>query len=39
MLVTGFPAGMFQTNCDVIAHDDASEGVVIDLGQDTECHR
>lgn len=34
MLVTGFPAGMFQTNCYVIAHDDARECVVVDPGQD-----
>lgn len=34
MLVTGFPAGMFQTNCYVIAHDDATECVVVDPGQD-----
>ncbi|EOM75894.1 MBL fold metallo-hydrolase [Rhodococcus rhodnii] len=34
MLVTGFPAGMFQTNCYVVAHDDARECVVVDPGQD-----
>ena len=34
MLVTGFPAGMFQTNCYVIAHEDAAECVVVDPGQD-----
>lgn len=34
MLVTGFPAGMFQTNCYVIAHDDAPECIVVDPGQD-----
>ncbi len=34
MLVTGFPAGMFQTNCYVIAHDDSQECVVVDPGQD-----
>lgn len=34
MLVTGFPAGMFQTNCYVIAHDDSRECVVVDPGQD-----
>lgn len=34
MLVTGFPAGMFQTNCYILAQDGASECVVIDPGQD-----
>lgn len=34
MLVTGFPAGMFQTNCYVLAHDGAEECVVVDPGQD-----
>lgn len=34
MLVTGFPAGMFQTNCYVLAHDGAPECVVVDPGQD-----
>ncbi|TSD47125.1 MBL fold metallo-hydrolase [Rhodococcus sp. KBS0724] len=34
MLVTGFPAGMFQTNCYILAQDDACECVVIDPGQD-----
>ncbi|WP_305094884.1 MBL fold metallo-hydrolase [Prescottella sp. R16] len=34
MLVTGFPAGMFQTNCYILAHDDASDCVVVDPGQD-----
>ncbi|SNS23599.1 MBL fold metallo-hydrolase [Rhodococcoides kyotonense] len=34
MLVTGFPAGMFQTNCYILAHDGASECVVVDPGQD-----
>lgn len=34
MLVTGFPAGMFQTNCYVLAHDGADECVVVDPGQD-----
>ncbi len=32
--VMGFPAGMFQTNCYVIALDDNNECVVIDPGQD-----
>lgn len=34
LLVTGFPAGMFQTNCYILAQDDASECVVVDPGQD-----
>ncbi|MEV0946502.1 MBL fold metallo-hydrolase [Rhodococcus sp. NPDC049939] len=34
MLVTGFPAGMFQTNCYILAQDDARECVVVDPGQD-----
>ncbi|MGA9874128.1 MAG: MBL fold metallo-hydrolase [Rhodococcus sp. (in: high G+C Gram-positive bacteria)] len=34
MLVTGFPAGMFQTNCYVLAHDGSPECVVVDPGQD-----
>ncbi|WP_072801934.1 MBL fold metallo-hydrolase [Rhodococcoides yunnanense] len=34
MLVTGFPAGMFQTNCYILAHDGAQECVVVDPGQD-----
>lgn len=34
MLVTGFPAGMFQTNCYILAHDGANECVVVDPGQD-----
>ncbi|SDI43638.1 hydroxyacylglutathione hydrolase [Rhodococcus triatomae] len=34
MLVTGFPAGMFQTNCYILAHDGADECVVVDPGQD-----
>lgn len=34
MLVTGFPAGMFQTNCYVLAHDGAAECVVVDPGQE-----
>ncbi|MFE5702417.1 MBL fold metallo-hydrolase [Rhodococcus koreensis] len=34
MLVTGFPAGMFQTNCYILAQDDAPECVVVDPGQD-----
>lgn len=34
MLVTGFPAGMFQTNCYILAQDGACECVVVDPGQD-----
>jgi hydroxyacylglutathione hydrolase len=34
VLVTGFPAGMFQTNCYILAQDDARECVVVDPGQD-----
>ena len=34
MLVTGFPAGMFQTNCYILAQDDSTQCVVVDPGQD-----
>ncbi len=34
MLITGFPAGMFQTNCYVAAGGPGSDAVVIDPGQD-----
>ncbi|MGB3770325.1 MAG: MBL fold metallo-hydrolase [Rhodococcus sp. (in: high G+C Gram-positive bacteria)] len=34
MRVTGFPAGMFQTNCYVVSQDDAAECFVVDPGQD-----
>lgn len=34
VLVTGFPAGMFQTNCYILARDGARECVVVDPGQD-----
>lgn len=34
MLVTGFPAGMFQTNCYILAQPNARECVVVDPGQD-----
>lgn len=33
MLVTGFPAGAFQTNCYILARDGASECLVVDPGQ------
>jgi hydroxyacylglutathione hydrolase len=34
MLVTGFPAGSFQTNCWLVAAAPASEALVVDPGQD-----
>ena len=34
MLITGFPAGMFQTNCYIVAAEAGSEAVIIDPGQD-----
>jgi hydroxyacylglutathione hydrolase len=34
VLVTGFPAGMFQTNCYVLAQEGSSDCVVVDPGQD-----
>lgn len=34
MLITGFPAGMFQTNCYLVAPDEGGEAVIIDPGQD-----
>ena len=34
MLVTGFAAGMFQTNCYIIARSEGAECVVVDPGQD-----
>ena len=34
MLVAGFPAGDFQTNCWLVAPESGSEAVVIDPGQD-----
>lgn len=34
MLITGFPAGMFQTNCYIIAADEGSEALIVDPGQD-----
>ncbi|MBA2389341.1 MAG: MBL fold metallo-hydrolase [Geodermatophilaceae bacterium] len=36
MLVTGFPAGVFGTNCYVVAPGPGQECVVIDPGQDAE---
>lgn len=34
MLITAFAAGMFQTNCYVIADGDGGEAVIVDPGQD-----
>lgn len=34
MLITGFAAGMFQTNCYLVAAGDGAECVVVDPGQD-----
>ncbi|WP_026917823.1 MBL fold metallo-hydrolase [Gordonia shandongensis] len=34
MLIAGFPAGMFQTNCYLVAQERGSEAVIIDPGQD-----
>ncbi|GAB90294.1 MBL fold metallo-hydrolase [Gordonia rhizosphera] len=34
MLITGFAAGMFQTNCYLLASEAGSEAVIIDPGQD-----
>ncbi|WP_024796490.1 MBL fold metallo-hydrolase [Tomitella biformata] len=34
MLVTGFAAGMFQTNCYILARAEGAECVVVDPGQD-----
>ena len=34
MLVTGFPAGTFQTNCWLLATAEGAEAVVVDPGQD-----
>ena len=34
MLVTGFPAGAFQTNCWLVATAPGSEALVVDPGQD-----
>lgn len=35
MQIMGFPAGMFQTNCYIVA-DDSGECVIVDPGQDAE---
>ena len=35
MQIVGFPAGMFQTNCYIVA-DDAGDCVIVDPGQDAE---
>ncbi|MDF0529155.1 MBL fold metallo-hydrolase [Tsukamurella sp. 8F] len=34
MLITGFPAGAFQTNCYVLADGPGSDAVIVDPGQD-----
>ncbi|MFT3662513.1 MAG: MBL fold metallo-hydrolase [Gordonia sp. (in: high G+C Gram-positive bacteria)] len=34
MLITGFPAGMFQTNCYLVCDEETREAIVIDPGQD-----
>ena len=34
MLITGFPAGMFATNCYVVANGAGSDAIIIDPGQD-----
>ncbi|WP_313317440.1 MBL fold metallo-hydrolase [Gordonia sputi] len=34
MLITGFPAGMFQTNCYIVAPEPGGEAVVVDPGQE-----
>ncbi|MCH5643554.1 MULTISPECIES: MBL fold metallo-hydrolase [unclassified Gordonia (in: high G+C Gram-positive bacteria)] len=34
MLITGFPAGMFQTNCYIVASGPGSDAVIVDPGQD-----
>jgi hydroxyacylglutathione hydrolase len=34
MLVAGFPAGLFETNCYVLAADRGEEAIVVDPGQD-----
>lgn len=34
MLITGFPAGMFQTNCYLVAAGPGSDAIIVDPGQD-----
>lgn len=34
MIITGFPAGMFQTNCYLVADEESREAIIIDPGQD-----
>jgi hydroxyacylglutathione hydrolase len=34
MLITGFPAGLFQTNCYVLADGPGADAVIVDPGQD-----
>lgn len=34
MLITGFAAGMFQTNCYLVASSAGSEAIIVDPGQD-----
>ena len=34
MLIAGFPAGMFQTNCYLVAEGPGSDAIIIDPGQD-----
>ncbi|CAM3695868.1 MULTISPECIES: MBL fold metallo-hydrolase [Tsukamurella] len=34
MLITGFPAGVFQTNCYVLADGPGADAVIVDPGQD-----
>ncbi|MGC4935861.1 MBL fold metallo-hydrolase [Gordonia sp. DT30] len=34
MLITGFPAGMFQTNCYLVATAAGAEAIIVDPGQD-----
>lgn len=35
MLITGFPAGMFSTNCYLVASEPGTQAVIIDPGQDS----
>ncbi|MGV9858490.1 MBL fold metallo-hydrolase [Gordonia sp. NPDC003425] len=34
MLITGFAAGMFQTNCYIVAREQGAEAIIVDPGQD-----